>query len=79
MRNLKLVDAVIQLHDIARLVEEEVGSGRLSERIRKDADALHELSLKDARNSSTTNNIIKEIKSKLGFSRIGADTFKRGR
>jgi hypothetical protein len=79
MRNLKLVDAVIALHEIARTVEEEIGSGRLSERIRKNADTLHELSLKDARNSEVTNSIIKEIKSDLGYSRIGADAFKRGK
>lgn len=79
MRNLKLVDAVIALHEIARTIEEEVGAGTLSANIRKNAEKLHELSLKDARNSEMTSNIIKEIKSELGFSRIGADAFKRGK
>lgn len=79
MRNLTLVDAVITLHEIARLVEEEIGPGKLSERIRKNAETLHDLSLKDARNSAMTDSIIKEVKSTLGYSRIGADAFKRGK
>lgn len=41
MRNMKIVDAVIQLHDIARLVEQEIGKGALSDRIRLVADDLH--------------------------------------
>ena len=45
MRNLKLVDAVIALHDIARLVEEEVGRGLLAEDIRNCADRLHDVSI----------------------------------
>jgi hypothetical protein len=36
-----LVAAVIQLHDIARLVETAIGQGKLSEDIRKCADRLH--------------------------------------
>ena len=44
MRNLKLVDAVIALHNIARLVEAEVGEGELSQSIRYDADRLHQYS-----------------------------------
>jgi hypothetical protein len=35
-----LPDAVIQLHDIARKVEQEIGTGQLSEDIRKCADRL---------------------------------------
>lgn len=45
MRNIELVDAVIQLHDIARLVEAEIGHGKLSEDIRDVADRLHVLSV----------------------------------
>jgi hypothetical protein len=45
MRNIELVDAVIQLHDIARLVEAEIGHGKLSEDIRSVADRLHVLSV----------------------------------
>jgi len=40
---LQLLDAVIQLHDIARLVEQTLGSGLLSEDIRKTADRLNML------------------------------------
>jgi hypothetical protein len=39
----RLNDAVIQLHDIARLVEEEIGQGKLSSDIRNCADRLAEL------------------------------------
>lgn len=35
--------AVIQLHDIARLVSEKVGKGTLAEEIRKCADHLNVL------------------------------------
>ncbi len=43
MQNIKLIDAVIQLHEIARLVETEIGKGKLSEDIRNTADRLHKL------------------------------------
>ena len=38
-----LDEAVIQLHNIARLVEKEIGLGLLSEDIRDCADRLHKL------------------------------------
>jgi hypothetical protein len=41
MNNLN--DAIIQLHDIARLIEKEIGTGTLSETVRKCADNLNEL------------------------------------
>lgn len=41
--NDRLNDAVIQLHDIARQIEEEIGIGKLSEDLRKAADRLHNL------------------------------------
>ena len=62
MRNLKLVDAVIQLHDIARLVEQEIGHGQLSDDIRACADRLHHFSITDAKISTLTKNIIDEAK-----------------
>lgn len=46
-RNLKLVDAVIALHDIARLVEQETPGNMLAVDIRRCADRLHEYSLVD--------------------------------
>jgi hypothetical protein len=62
MRNLDLVDAVITLHDIARIVEQEIGCGRLSADIRACADRLHNLSLNDAKNSIITQDIIDKAK-----------------
>lgn len=41
--NEKFLDAVIELHNIARLVEQEIGSGQLSQDIRSAADRLHSL------------------------------------
>jgi hypothetical protein len=62
MRNLDLVDAVMKLHDIARLVEAEVGQGNLSEDIRNVADRLHALSVEQNRASYVTDEIIKQVK-----------------
>ncbi len=39
----QLLDAVVQLHDIARLVEQTMGTGLLSEDIRSAADRLNVL------------------------------------
>jgi hypothetical protein len=41
--NEQLAQAVINLHDIARLVEQQLGKGALSEDLRKCADRLHVL------------------------------------
>jgi hypothetical protein len=62
MRNLKLVDAVIQLHDIARLVEQEIGVGGLSDSLRSNADQLHQYSIQDDRANSITQELIKQVK-----------------
>lgn len=62
MRNLKLVDAVIQLHDIARLVEEEVGEGKLSQAIRDSADRLHVYSIDDDKANTIAQSIIQQVK-----------------
>ena len=62
MRNLKLVDAVIQLHDIARLVEQEIGVGSLSDSLRSNADQLHQYSIQDDRANSITQELIKQVK-----------------
>ncbi len=40
-RNDKLAAAVIQLHDIARMIESEVGRGLLSDDVRDCANRLH--------------------------------------
>lgn len=39
----RLKDAVIKLHDLARLIEKEIGIGTLSEDIRTSADKLNNL------------------------------------
>ncbi len=41
--NDQLNQAVIHLHDIARLIETDIGSGQLSEDVRGCADRLHSL------------------------------------
>ena len=43
MSTEQFYDAIIQLHDIARLVEREIGQGKLSEDIRSCADRLNTL------------------------------------
>jgi hypothetical protein len=40
---MELKDKIIQLHDIARAIEQELGQGQLSEDIRQAADRLHEV------------------------------------
>jgi hypothetical protein len=40
---MDLTDAVIKLHDVARLVEHQIGTGQLSDDIRKCADRLNTL------------------------------------
>ena len=62
MRNLKLVDAVVALHEIASVVEEEIGICRTSIEIRRAADTVHELSLQDNKNSVLTQDIINKAK-----------------
>jgi hypothetical protein len=41
--NMELQDKIIELHNIARMVEQKIGIGQLSEDIRKAADRLHEV------------------------------------
>jgi hypothetical protein len=62
MRNIELIDAVVALHEIARTVEREIGSGQLSNDIRSCADRLHELSISDSKNSILTQQIINKAK-----------------
>jgi hypothetical protein len=52
MNNTKLSEAVINLHEIARVVEQEIGTCKTSIEIRRAADALHVLSkeFKDGHN-----------------------------
>ena len=62
MRNLKLVDAVIALHEIRRLVEEECGVCRTSIEIGRCADDLHLMSIQDAKNVVAVKDIIDKAK-----------------
>ena len=62
MRNLKIVDAVIALHEIRRLVEEECGRCKLSIELERCADQLHEMSLQDAKNVIAVKDIINKAK-----------------
>ena len=62
MRNLKLVDAVIQLHDIARVVESEMGTESIGNEIRQLADRLHMYSIDDDRANTVAHEIIKQVK-----------------
>jgi signal transduction histidine kinase len=62
MRNLKLVDAVIQLHDIARVVEAEIGNESISNEIRQTADRLHLYSIDDDKANTVTKSIINQAK-----------------
>jgi len=39
----QLLDAVVQLHNIARLIEQQIGTGQLSMDIRDAADRLNTL------------------------------------
>lgn len=62
MRNLKLVDAVIALHEIRRVIEEECGTCRTSIEIGRCADDLHLMSIQDAKNVVAVKDIINKAK-----------------
>lgn len=44
-----LLDSVIKLHDIARLIEQEIGQGNLSDDVRNCADRLNVLLKKEVK------------------------------
>jgi ABC-type hemin transport system substrate-binding protein len=62
MRNLRLVDAVIALHDIARTVEAETGTESIANEIRQIADRLHLYSLDDDKANTIAQSIIQQVK-----------------
>jgi hypothetical protein len=62
MKDIDLVDAVIKLHDIARLIESAIGPGQLSNDVRACADRLHDLSKVDNKISPITKEIINKVK-----------------
>ena len=62
MRNLKLIDLVVALHEIRREVEEECGICKVSIEIERCADQLHQMSLQDAKNVVAVKDIINKAK-----------------
>jgi hypothetical protein len=62
MRNMVLVDAVITLHEVARLTLEETGDLNLHDDIRNCAERLHLRSIQDSKINDATNDIIKKAK-----------------
>jgi hypothetical protein len=62
MRNLKLVDTVIQLHDIAHLVLTETEDQVLHDALRKCADRLHKYSIQDDKANAIAQSIINQVK-----------------
>ena len=62
MRNLKLIDAVVALHEIKKLVEEECGICKVSIEIERCAEQLHHMSIQDAKNSVIAGQAIQKAK-----------------
>ena len=62
MRNLKLVDGVMALHEIARMVKEETDHTVLHDAIRACANRLHELSIDQHHASQAAAQIINQAK-----------------
>jgi phosphosulfolactate synthase (CoM biosynthesis protein A) len=62
MRNLKLVDAVIQLHGLANMILEETGDETLSEYIHNCGDQVHLYSIDDDKANTIAQSIIKQVK-----------------
>jgi len=61
-QNLKLIDAVTALHDIARLALTKAEDQVLHDALRKCADRLHRYSIRDDKASKITQEIIKQVK-----------------
>ena len=62
MRNLKLVDAVIALNDIAQTIEAEIGTESIANEIRQIADRLHLYSIDDDKANTIAQSIIQQVK-----------------
>lgn len=62
MRNLKIIDAVIQLRDIAALLEEECEDKTIAAGILMYADVLHFYSMNEARAGNIAGEIIRQVK-----------------
>ena len=65
MRNINLVDAVLQLHEIANKIQKEVGDDLgvdIIAQIRNAAEELHKYSILDDKANMITQSIIGEVK-----------------
>lgn len=62
MRNMKLVDAVIALHEIAQLVNAETEDQNLHDDIRNCAHRLHLYSIEEGHAGDVADEIIKQVK-----------------
>jgi len=62
MRNMALIDAVIVLHEVAKLALEETGDLALYDDIRNCAERLHIRSIQDSKINDVTIDIIKKAK-----------------
>lgn len=62
MNKVEFVDAVIELHNIARKVEEEFGQSNLTSDLRNCADRLHVLALGVRIAEAETTNLINKAK-----------------
>ena len=62
MRNLKIIDGVVALHDIAKMVQEETENTQLHDAIRACADRLHELSIAQGQADRVAAHIINQLK-----------------
>ena len=43
IRDIRLLEAITSLHNVARVVAQDIGDGKLSEDIRKCADRLNDV------------------------------------
>ena len=62
MRNLKIVDAVVQLRDIASMLEEECEDKTIAAGILMYADVLHYYSMNEGRAGRVADEIIRQVK-----------------
>ena len=62
MRNLKLIDAIIALHGIARLIQNETEDQELARLIRECAERLHYYSIDEGRANGEARDIINKAK-----------------
>ena len=62
MRNIKIIDAVVQLRNIAAMLEEECEDKTIAAGILMYADVLHYYSMNEARAGNVANEIIRQVK-----------------